>query len=211
MARRRGRTRDLCNGPGRLTQALGVDLAYDGHDLTSGDLKISNGSAARRHRRDHQDRHNARDRAALAIRDRGRQERLRAAEDYRGETLGALVGATLAGAFLERATPAREAREGLALAGATLDAEALAGAAAARRCARAGFLGPRSVAVRSRVAPLAFFASGPVPSVAPGARSGSCFSGNSTPSNCSMGSPFSDLLRVGLPDLCRGDAAGEAV
>jgi DNA-3-methyladenine glycosylase len=44
MARRRGRTRDLCNGPGRLTQALGVDLAYDGHDLTSGDLTIANGA-----------------------------------------------------------------------------------------------------------------------------------------------------------------------
>ena len=44
MTRRRGRTRDLCNGPGRLTQALGVDLAYDGHDLTSGDLKISDGA-----------------------------------------------------------------------------------------------------------------------------------------------------------------------
>jgi DNA-3-methyladenine glycosylase len=43
MERRRGRSRDLCNGPGRLTQALGVDLAYDGQDLTSGDLTISDG------------------------------------------------------------------------------------------------------------------------------------------------------------------------
>jgi DNA-3-methyladenine glycosylase len=43
MERRRGRARDLCNGPGRLTQALGVDLSYDGHDLTSGELKISAG------------------------------------------------------------------------------------------------------------------------------------------------------------------------
>ena len=33
----------LCNGPGRLTQALGVDLAKDGHDLTGGDLTISPG------------------------------------------------------------------------------------------------------------------------------------------------------------------------
>jgi DNA-3-methyladenine glycosylase len=41
MARRRGRSRDLCNGPGRLTQALGIDLAYDGQDLTSGNLTIS--------------------------------------------------------------------------------------------------------------------------------------------------------------------------
>jgi DNA-3-methyladenine glycosylase len=43
MEKRRGRTRDLCNGPGRLTQALGVDLTYDGHDLASGDLTISAG------------------------------------------------------------------------------------------------------------------------------------------------------------------------
>jgi DNA-3-methyladenine glycosylase len=43
MVQRRGRSRDFCNGPGRLTQALGIDLAYDGHDLTSGDLTISEG------------------------------------------------------------------------------------------------------------------------------------------------------------------------
>jgi DNA-3-methyladenine glycosylase len=45
MERRRGRARDLCNGPGRLTQALGVDLSYDGRDLTSGSLTISEGDA----------------------------------------------------------------------------------------------------------------------------------------------------------------------
>jgi DNA-3-methyladenine glycosylase len=45
MERRRGRGRDLCNGPGRLTQALGVDLSYDGQDLTSGSLTISVGDA----------------------------------------------------------------------------------------------------------------------------------------------------------------------
>jgi DNA-3-methyladenine glycosylase len=45
MERRRGRARDLCNGPGRLTQALGVDLAYDGQDLTSGNLTISDGGS----------------------------------------------------------------------------------------------------------------------------------------------------------------------
>jgi DNA-3-methyladenine glycosylase len=44
MAERRGRPRDLCNGPGRLTQALGIDLAYDGRDLTSGNLTISEGT-----------------------------------------------------------------------------------------------------------------------------------------------------------------------
>lgn len=43
MERRRGRARDLCNGPGRLTQALGIGLVYDGQDLTSGNLTISDG------------------------------------------------------------------------------------------------------------------------------------------------------------------------
>jgi DNA-3-methyladenine glycosylase len=45
MEWRRGRARDLCNGPGRLTQALGVDLDYDGQDITSGNLTISDGVA----------------------------------------------------------------------------------------------------------------------------------------------------------------------
>ena len=43
MAQRRGRESSLCNGPGRLTEALGVDLSQDGHDLTAGDLTISKG------------------------------------------------------------------------------------------------------------------------------------------------------------------------
>lgn len=43
MERRRGRPKDLCNGPGRLTQALGVDLTHDGQDITSGALVISTG------------------------------------------------------------------------------------------------------------------------------------------------------------------------
>jgi DNA-3-methyladenine glycosylase len=43
MARRRGRESGLCNGPGRLAQALGVDLTKDGHDLTGGGLTISRG------------------------------------------------------------------------------------------------------------------------------------------------------------------------
>ncbi len=41
MAERRGRTSALCNGPGRLTQALGIGMDWDGHDLTTGDLTIS--------------------------------------------------------------------------------------------------------------------------------------------------------------------------
>jgi len=45
MARRRGRESSLCNGPGRLTQALGVNLTKDGHDLSDGDLNISCGES----------------------------------------------------------------------------------------------------------------------------------------------------------------------
>jgi DNA-3-methyladenine glycosylase len=44
MRRRRGRESALCNGPGKLTQALGIDLSHDGHDLLSGSgLAISPG------------------------------------------------------------------------------------------------------------------------------------------------------------------------
>jgi len=44
MELRRGRPCDLCNGPGRLTQALAIDLACNGQDLTSGNLTIAEGS-----------------------------------------------------------------------------------------------------------------------------------------------------------------------
>ncbi len=46
MVRRRGRTAGLCNGPGRLTQALGVGATKDGHDMTTGgELTISWGES----------------------------------------------------------------------------------------------------------------------------------------------------------------------
>lgn len=51
MARRRGRSDPglLCAGPGRLTQALGITLALDGHDLTAGrELWVADGEPARR-------------------------------------------------------------------------------------------------------------------------------------------------------------------
>ena len=44
MRRRRGavavRDRDLCSGPAKLCQALGLDRAYDGADLVSGDRGV---------------------------------------------------------------------------------------------------------------------------------------------------------------------------
>jgi DNA-3-methyladenine glycosylase len=43
MAARRGRERleELCSGPGKLTQALGIELAHNGCDLESGPVTIS--------------------------------------------------------------------------------------------------------------------------------------------------------------------------
>ncbi len=46
MVRRRGRAAALCNGPGRLTQALGVGALEDGRDLRGG-LSISWGESLR--------------------------------------------------------------------------------------------------------------------------------------------------------------------
>ena len=43
MQERRGRPKDLCNGPGRLTQSLGVGIGLDGVDLTDGPLTIRPG------------------------------------------------------------------------------------------------------------------------------------------------------------------------
>jgi DNA-3-methyladenine glycosylase len=45
MAERRGRDTDLCNGPGRLTQALGVEPTQDGASLTEGPLRVEWGEA----------------------------------------------------------------------------------------------------------------------------------------------------------------------
>ncbi|MGH3086865.1 MAG: DNA-3-methyladenine glycosylase [Rubrobacteraceae bacterium] len=45
MARRRGRPDGLCNGPGKLSQALGVGLSLDGCDLSGGPLKIEYGDS----------------------------------------------------------------------------------------------------------------------------------------------------------------------
>ena len=42
MAERRGRL-DLCTGPGKLTQALGIELSQDGHDLTREPLTVRRG------------------------------------------------------------------------------------------------------------------------------------------------------------------------
>jgi DNA-3-methyladenine glycosylase len=43
MRARRGRERveELCSGPGKLTQALGIELAHNGGDLREGPVTIS--------------------------------------------------------------------------------------------------------------------------------------------------------------------------
>ncbi len=43
MGRRRGRTRleDLCSGPGKLSQALGIELVDNGTDLCRGPVRVS--------------------------------------------------------------------------------------------------------------------------------------------------------------------------
>ena len=43
MRERRGRPKELCNGPGRLTQSLGVGIGLDGVKLTEGPLAIRSG------------------------------------------------------------------------------------------------------------------------------------------------------------------------
>jgi DNA-3-methyladenine glycosylase len=40
MAERRGRATDLCNGPGKLTQALGVELTENETSLLDGPIRI---------------------------------------------------------------------------------------------------------------------------------------------------------------------------
>lgn len=43
MARRRGRPADLCNGPGRLAQALGIALRHNGHALSEPPVRLTPG------------------------------------------------------------------------------------------------------------------------------------------------------------------------
>lgn len=45
MRQRRKRNTHLCDGPGRLTQALSIELVHDGTDLTDGSLYIVWGEA----------------------------------------------------------------------------------------------------------------------------------------------------------------------
>ncbi len=42
MKMRRNKIKDLTNGPGKLTQALGIDRSFNGKDLTNGSLFIEN-------------------------------------------------------------------------------------------------------------------------------------------------------------------------
>lgn len=43
MVRRRGRLDELCSGPGRLAQALGIGLAHDGRMLGEGPVSLEEG------------------------------------------------------------------------------------------------------------------------------------------------------------------------
>lgn len=43
MADRRGRDTDLCNGPGRLAQALGITMEHNYHDLTRPPIQLRPG------------------------------------------------------------------------------------------------------------------------------------------------------------------------
>ena len=45
MAERRRRASDLCNGPGRLAQALGITLSHNYHDLAGPPVQLVKGSA----------------------------------------------------------------------------------------------------------------------------------------------------------------------
>ncbi|MDE2652672.1 MAG: DNA-3-methyladenine glycosylase [Gemmatimonadetes bacterium] len=44
MARRRGRTTDLCSGPGRLAQALGITMRHNYHDLAQPPVRLLPGA-----------------------------------------------------------------------------------------------------------------------------------------------------------------------
>ena len=44
MARRRGRATDLCSGPGRLAQALGITMRHNYHDLALPPLRLLPGT-----------------------------------------------------------------------------------------------------------------------------------------------------------------------
>lgn len=50
MVARRGRERDLLNGPGKLCQALGVDGACDGTDVLTGPIRLRRGTGVARRR-----------------------------------------------------------------------------------------------------------------------------------------------------------------
>ena len=69
MRERRGRDdlEGLCSGPGKLTEALGVDLSLNGADLLEPPFELSEGDEAGRDRHLGADRHHQGGRASLAL------------------------------------------------------------------------------------------------------------------------------------------------
>ncbi len=89
MRERRGleRVEDLCSGPGKLTQALGIELDLNGSDLDGRpdhDRARPAGLGGGRARRRHADRDHQGGRAAVALLRPGLAQRVAAAAEARG-------------------------------------------------------------------------------------------------------------------------------
>ena len=136
----RPRDRDLCSGPGKLTQALGVELAENGSSLLDGPIVITCGAApcgqAPADRVGYAHRHHQGGRAALAL--------LRRGQSRTSQALARAEARPSAAAWLSAALPAAPIWRRAGLVGGS----SWAGAGVARvspvarrwrRCAVAGF------------------------------------------------------------------------
>ena len=120
MRARRGlqREEDLCSGPGKLTQALGIDLRHNGSSLLDGpvvDRPAPGRPAAPADRRGRAHRHHEGGRAAVALLRAGQPQRLpavaaRAARVARAPRRLTAAGATRGGAPVPPASGGRRGR-----------------------------------------------------------------------------------------------------